>query len=62
MDVTISRGKIYPTPGRNYRAAWKWRYTVRAGEQNYSGDGIGWARRLAAQKADGGKVTELWKE
>lgn len=28
MDIKITRGKLYPTPGTNYRFAWKWLYTV----------------------------------
>jgi hypothetical protein len=50
--VIISRSKIYPTPGRNYRVAWKWNYTVRTEDgQEFSGDMLGWAKRLAREKA-----------
>lgn len=27
MRITISRQKLYPTPGRAYTAAWKWSYS-----------------------------------
>jgi hypothetical protein len=61
MDhVTVNRSKLYPTPGRNYRAAWRWLYTVRVDGINYQGEGLSWARGLAKRKANGRKVVELW--
>jgi hypothetical protein len=62
MDqVTISRTKIYPTPGKNYRAAWKWLYTVHVGTEEYTGEGLSWAKRLAKIKAPNAKVALVWE-
>lgn len=36
--VTITREKMYATPGRNYRFAWKWTYHVSIdGAPSYGG-------------------------
>jgi hypothetical protein len=59
-QVRISRMKIYPTPGRNYRVAWKWVYTVHVGKEEFTGDGLGWAKRLAQQKSPSGKYVLSW--
>lgn len=60
--VTIIRSKLAPTPGKSYRFAWRWLYTVIADGVEYSGDTLGWARRLARQKANGRPVVEAWQQ
>ena len=64
--ITINRSKLYPTPGRNYRVAWKWLYEVTVpGESHpFVGEGIGWARGIAKRfsKATGRKVVLLWEK
>jgi hypothetical protein len=61
--ITISRSKLYPTPGRSSLFAWKWIYTVTVPGEPYSfdGDTLAWARRIAASKADGRPVIMTWK-
>lgn len=66
-QIRISRRKIYPTPGRSYRVAWKWIYDVTApdGGEILSGvDLLSIARRVAREAARtwGGMVIESWRE
>lgn len=59
----IERTKVYPTPGRNYRVAWKYNYTVTIpGEQyTFSGDGIGWAKSLCKRKRPDLEIKLAWE-
>ena len=54
--AVITRERLYPTPGKNPKMAWKWLYTVTCDGQAYTGDRLAWARQLAKKKAD--TVTE----
>lgn len=38
---TIERARQYPTPGTNYRFAWKWVYSVRVADARPVGIGSG---------------------
>lgn len=55
--VTISRGEIL----HRHRPS-SWSYTVNVDGKEYTGDGVGWARRLARAKGGGRPVIELWKQ
>jgi hypothetical protein len=59
--VHISREKLYPTPGKNYRAAWKWLYTIHVDSEEFKGEGLSWAKRLAKQKSNGRPVILCWE-
>jgi hypothetical protein len=62
--VTISRSKLYPTPGRNYRVAWKWLYevTVPGEPRPFIGEGIGWAMGIAKRKGGGRSIVKTWEK
>lgn len=59
----IDRTKVYPTPGRNYRAAWKWSYTVTIPGERYTfdGDRLDWAKRLCKSKRPDLKIKLAWE-
>jgi hypothetical protein len=60
--ATISRKKLYPTPGTNPRVAWKWLYSVSidGGDSVEIGSRVdsatGWAKRRAAN------VVKAWEQ
>lgn len=67
--ISITRSKLYPAPGRSYRFAWKWLYTVDYGRAILSGgltkadgfDTLASARRHAKQNAAPGQaIVELF--
>ncbi len=62
-SVVISRRKLIPTPGTNYKFAWKWLYDVEVpGEPHaFTGEGLGWARSVAKRYAAGRPIVETWK-
>lgn len=59
--ATITRTKLVPTPGTNYRAAWNWMYhvSIDGGDSVAIGTRLGsavdWAKRRAA------KVVKAWE-
>lgn len=57
-SVTITRENLY-TRGR--LRPFSWLYTVHVDGETFTGEGIGWARRLAKAKANGRPVVEVWK-
>lgn len=64
--ATITRSKLAPTPGKNYRAAWRWLYKVdyglvlpQVGAQTASFDSLGAARRACLR--NGFKPVEIWQ-
>lgn len=61
--VRITREKLYPSPGRNVRFAWKWLYTVHVpGEPHpFTGPDLSWARGIAKRKGGGRPIVETWK-
>lgn len=61
--ITISRSKVYPCPGTNYRVAWKYVYTVVVPGEPYpfDGDSLSWARGLAKRYANGRKIVCTWE-
>lgn len=60
---TVTRSKLYPTPGRSYRFAWKWIYTVTIPGEPYTfdGDTLGWVKSLCKSKAPGMPIVYAWK-
>lgn len=60
---TVTRSKLYPTPGRSYRFAWKWLYTVTIPGEPYTfdGDTLGWVRSLCKSKAPRLPIVYAWK-
>jgi hypothetical protein len=61
---TVTRSKLYPTPGRSYRVAWKWIYTVAIPGEPYTfdGDTLSWVRSLCKRKAPELPIVYAWKE
>ena len=58
MIATITRVKLYPTPGKNYRLAWKWLYDVNGLSTDLCGfDRLTEAKRMA--KRYGATVIKL---
>jgi hypothetical protein len=60
--ITVTRSKNYPCrahPG----PAWKWVYDVTIpGEQyTFSGDGLGWVKRLCKSKRPDLKIVYAWE-
>jgi hypothetical protein len=60
---TVTRSKLYPTPGRSYRLAWKWIYTVTIPGEPYTfdGDTLSWVKALCKRKAPGAPIVYAWK-
>ena len=60
---TVTRSKLYPTPGRSYRFAWKWLYTVAIPGEPYTfdGDTLSWVKSLCKSKAPGMPIIYAWK-
>lgn len=56
--TTITRSKLYPTPGKNYRLAWKWHYEVNG---NHGCDTLAQARNIARKLYPGQPIIEAWK-
>jgi hypothetical protein len=60
--VYIDRQKSYPTPGRNYRFAWLWHYTVRSeGEWDAGASTLSEARDIAKRRGAEVVVVETWR-
>lgn len=59
--VFIDRQKQYPTPGRTYRFAWKWLYTVRSEGDWDAGAGTLSEARDIAKRRGAYVVIETWK-
>lgn len=58
----MSRRKLYPTPGKNPRAAWKWLYDVAIPGQEdvMTGEGLSWALGTCKRLAPGMPVRLSW--
>lgn len=64
--ATISRSKLVPTPGKNYRFAWRWLYTVDYGRvlPNVGGQTADFDTPASARRAcvrNGFRPVESWK-
>ena len=56
--VIITRFKLLPTPGTNYRFAWKWAYHVNG---DHATDTLASARDIAKRLFPGATIVEAWK-
>lgn len=62
----ITRSKLYPTPGTNYRVAWKWLYDVELdGARIFSGydrldSTISAIRRFARSRGETAEIVKAW--
>jgi hypothetical protein len=63
-EVRITRSQLVPTPGRGYRAAWKWTYcySVDGAPVLQFGTGLADLRSLLRRKYPTAKIIKNWEQ
>ena len=59
--ATVTRAKQYPTPGKNFRFAWRWTYTITIPGKPPIGAGDLSEVKMCAKANGAGKIVKEWE-